>query len=157
MYNLEVRLGTLLCAMLQPLRSRPANFESAVATHFSLKRWEVAAQAVQWCEEAVLFAFFAVEVQRNPLARANAEGKRLCKEFLASGTCQKGVACMYSHVRADSQVDYRKYAPLLAITYGVFGEWLAALCAAYIYAALVSRNTHTHKTHPPLCLQKTLA
>ena len=76
-YNCEVRLATLLHGILDPLRSLAGAkgladkfFASAMALHFSHKRGEIAAQAVLWCEEAVLLARFAFAVEKLEFARA---------------------------------------------------------------------------------------
>ena len=121
-YNLEVRLGTLIAAMVEQLRKPPANFAAACTAHFSLKRYEIAAQAVQWCEEAVLYSIFCAEALKSPLEAFNVEKKRLCKEFLASGACRNGTACRYAHIKVDGgATDYRRFAQFLKPTYHVFG------------------------------------
>ena len=203
-YNFEVRLGTLIAAMTEQLRKPPANFAAACKAHFSLKRWEVAAQAVQWCEEAVLcewarargccawlqggggggggaggrlplcflschatpltpppraapfplpspplaVAMFCVEASKSPLEGLNVDKRRLCKEYLTTGgACKKGANCKYAHIKVEGGAsDYRKYAPYLRPSYGVFG---ALLCTVTPLPQPCAESTRTTRlSHP---------
>jgi hypothetical protein len=87
-FNFEVRLATLIAAVLEPLRAPPANFADAARLHFSHKRSELAAQALHWGEEAVLFCAFAAAVAGNALlARKLAQFMVPAQEVFAGGGC----------------------------------------------------------------------
>jgi hypothetical protein len=62
MYNTEVRLATLQYGMTKMLRAPPRFFEDAAIAHFTMKRGEVAAQAVLWAEDALLLARYHLDV-----------------------------------------------------------------------------------------------
>jgi baculoviral IAP repeat-containing protein 6 len=57
-YNFDVRLGTLLVGILQPLQRPPPSFATAAALHFAHKRGEIASQCILWCEEVILYLVF---------------------------------------------------------------------------------------------------
>ncbi len=67
-YNFDVRVACMIAGMLEPLRAPPRSFETAAALHFGHKRFEIAAQCVHWCEEAVLLTMFAQHIAGSPIA-----------------------------------------------------------------------------------------
>ena len=61
-FNMEVRLCTLRYGVTAFIKAPPRFFEAAVQAHVSHKKRELAAQAVLWAEEAVLFARYQMEL-----------------------------------------------------------------------------------------------
>jgi hypothetical protein len=82
-HNVQIRLATVLFAMLQPLQSPPAGFERAVQAHFYYKRDEVKAQLAQWVAEVQAMAAYDHVVQ-GTLAEAKARYKALVTAEVAA-------------------------------------------------------------------------